>query len=71
MINWQSIKHTTFCQNTTYIIWLIAKYQSFPTSNSEKIIIYWILAESIAAYLLITWANRWADPSLNLTYTVL
>ena len=38
MINWQSIKHTTFCQNTTYIIWLIAKYQSFPTSNSEKII---------------------------------
>lgn len=34
-------------------------------------LIYWILAESIAAYLLITWANRWADPSLNLAYTVL
>mmetsp|Transcript_42389 Transcript_42389/g.37643 ORF Transcript_42389/g.37643 Transcript_42389/m.37643 type:complete len:378 (-) Transcript_42389:11-1144(-) len=34
-------------------------------------LIYWILCESVAAYLLITWANRWADPSLNLAYTVL
>ena len=34
-------------------------------------LIYWILAESVASYLLITWANKYADPSVNLAYSVL
>eukprot|EP01084_Bolivina_argentea_P138327 243556_1 len=34
-------------------------------------LIYWILGESVIAYLLITWANKYADPSINLAYTVL
>eukprot|EP00483_Globobulimina_turgida_P001860 UN01862 len=34
-------------------------------------LIYWILGESIASYLLMTWANKYADPSVNLAYTVL
>lgn len=32
---------------------------------------YWILAQSVAAYLLMTWVNRWADPSLNLAYAAM
>eukprot|EP01083_Nonionella_stella_P314513 1133383_1 len=31
---------------------------------------YWIIMQSIS-YLLMTWANRYADPSVNLAYTVL
>jgi len=34
-------------------------------------LIYWILMQSLMSYLLMTWANRYADPSVNLAYTVL
>ena len=30
---------------------------------------YWICAQSVAAYLLMSWTNRWADASLNLAYS--
>ena len=34
-------------------------------------LIYWILMQSLLSYLLMTWANQYADPSVNLAYTVL
>ena len=34
-------------------------------------LIYWILLTSVAAYLLMTWANQYADASLVLAYTPL
>lgn len=34
-------------------------------------LIYWVLIQSIVSYLLITWANRYADPSINCAYAVL
>ena len=33
-------------------------------------LIYWILIQSVVSYLLITWANRYADPSVNCAYAV-
>lgn len=32
---------------------------------------YWILGQSLLSYLLMTWANQYAAPSINLAYTVL
>ena len=32
---------------------------------------YWILMQSVLSYLLMTWANQYADPSVNLAYSVL
>lgn len=34
-------------------------------------LLYWILMQSLLSYLLMTWANQYADPSVNLAYTVL
>eukprot|EP01084_Bolivina_argentea_P138326 243554_1 len=34
-------------------------------------LVYWILAESVVSYSLITWANKHAAVSVNLAYTVL
>merc|ERR1719242_1248171 len=34
-------------------------------------LIYWVLIQSVTAYLLVTWANRYADPSVNCAYAVL
>ena len=34
-------------------------------------LIYWILMQSLLSYLLMTWGNKYADPSVNLAYTVL
>ena len=33
-------------------------------------LIYWILFQSVLSYLCLTWANKYADPSVNLAYTV-
>lgn len=34
-------------------------------------LLYWIIMQSLCSYLLMTWANQYADPSVNLAYTVL
>ena len=34
-------------------------------------LLYWILFNSVAAYLLMTWANKYADASKTLGYTAL
>ncbi|ETO32427.1 hypothetical protein RFI_04688 [Reticulomyxa filosa] len=34
-------------------------------------LLYWVIMQSLCSYLLMTWANKFADPSVNLAYTVL
>ena len=34
-------------------------------------LIYWVFIQTVVAYLLVTWANQYADPSVNCAYAVL
>jgi len=39
--------------------------------NTIYALIYWVLFTSVLSYLLITWGNKYSDPSINLAYSVL
>lgn len=41
------------------------------TNNSLYAIAFWIIIPTILAYLLVTWSNKYIDPSVNLAYTAL
>lgn len=43
----------------------------FVTIITIYALVYWVIFQSFLSYLLLTWANKYADPSINLGYTVL